>query len=313
MAFPVASFTSVEYQRLVSFDLLTSEVNRFASAHGLTVDHSIAADPLFEPRVDPSGQIVVWYLGASNVGSNGSSIDADIELTQPLGGATTMPVEGQDLRDIQLTAAIGGAEEEDPGVHGGDAQAATMIQLAMRLLQALMRSPGAVTAATWNLLPLWAKTALIQGGIGIGSVVAFDALFGGDSDGGAALPAIIPGLTPTMHADVPGVHLGAHVIGSWNTNPSNPALGVTFYRLSNGWLAVQNKKGRWKTWKPKKPVVLYAGGTKNLKTLLRADAIITKEAKKLQSMLNRRAPKPRKAREPKVIAISGGALPIHHQ
>ena len=79
------------------------------------------------------------------------------------------------------------------------------------------------------------------------------------------------------------------VVGSWVAN------GVTFYRLADGKLAVQNKKGRWKVWKPKKPIVLYADGASNLKTMLRADRALNKQAKKIAAMLNRRAPRRKSA------------------
>ena len=95
------------------------------------------------------------------------------------------------------------------------------------------------------------------------------------------------------------------VVGSWTAN------GVTFYRLADGRLAVQNKRGRWKVWRPKKPIVLYASGAKDLNTMLRADRALNTQAKKIAAVLNRRA-KPRqraiKAAAPTVIAIDGRAI-----
>lgn len=68
------------------------------------------------------------------------------------------------------------------------------------------------------------------------------------------------------------------------------ANGVVFYRiLESGRLAVQNKKGRWRVWKPRRPIVLYADGARDLKTMLRADKALNKQSKKIASMLNRRS------------------------
>jgi len=235
---------------------------------------------------------------------------------------TTMLTEGMDLRDVNLFNAnvaldpsiegdgSGGTGEFNPG----------LFATALLLLKGFMRSPGAVTSAAWNLLPTWAKAVLIQGGIGIGSFLAIDAFGGGDEEvtpfGPALGPALPPALAgPGVHVDAFGTHLPSAVIGSWNTNKANPAMGQTFYRLMDGKLATMRKSGKWRIWKPKKPVVLYAGGVKNIKTLLKADKILTQEAKKLRAYLDRRAPRPRKATKDRVIAISGGsatALPIHH-
>jgi hypothetical protein len=95
------------------------------------------------------------------------------------------------------------------------------------------------------------------------------------------------------------------VVGSWVAN------GVTFYRLADGKLAVQNKKGRWKVWRPKKPIVLYADGASNLKTMLRADKALNKQAKKIAAMLNRRAPKRRTSKkddQPTIIVQGSGRV-----
>ncbi len=228
---------------------------------------------------------------------------------------TVMLTEGVDLRDVSSL---------DPSIEGESSGEGSigLLATAMLLLRGFMRSPGAITSATWNMLPTWAKAVLIQGGIGIGSFIAIDAFGGGDDEVSPGpvspspnLPVVSPPGGGGAHVDSFGMHLSSPIVGSWNTNPSNPAMGQTFYRLMDGKLAVMNKKGRWKVWKPKKPVVLYSGGTKNLKTLLKADAIITKEAKKLRKMLDRRAPRAKRASTPKVIAVTGGsvpALPIHH-
>lgn len=223
---------------------------------------------------------------------------------------------GADLRDIN---GEGGAPAVAgiplPPVVGG-----SVVALALRLLRQFMRTPGRVTRASWEQLPGWAQTALTAVGIGIGFDLARDIpgvpgssgildVLGGDDDseegGVSQFPAIPEHLTPHM---VDG-HLGAHIIGSWEAN------GVTFYRLSDGKLAVQNKKGRWKVWRPKKPIVLYAGGASNLKTMLRADAVLTKQAKQIEKFLIRRLGKRKSRSAPaaasKEVVVIEGARGTH--
>ena len=98
-----------------------------------------------------------------------------------------------------------------------------------------------------------------------------------------------------------------HIVSSWVAN------GVTFYRLFDGKLAVMNKKGRWKVWRPKKPIVIMPTGAVSLKVLLRADAVLNRQSKKIAAMLNRRAPRrksPAKAHEndSNIIVIDGKAV-----
>lgn len=146
----------------------------------------------------------------------------------------------------------------------------------------------------WDFLPDGVQTALRALGItetanlifdlpGIpGDFPAFSDIFrGGDGAGNSA----------TLAAS-----LGVVVVGSWTAN------GVRFYRLADGRLAVQNKKGRWKVWRPKKPTVLYGTGAADLKTFLRADGILNRQSKKLAKALNRRSPR-RSASKP----------PVHHE
>lgn len=89
-------------------------------------------------------------------------------------------------------------------------------------------------------------------------------------------------------------------IGSWVAN------GVTFYRLIDGRLAVQNKKGRWKIWKPKKPIVLYSDGASSLQAFLRADRALDRQSKKLRKALDRRAPRRKSATKSAGIIVESG-------
>jgi len=182
---------------------------------------------------------------------------------------------GDDLRDLPGVQA--------PGVAGLPvvAGAGVLVQLALRIIRSAMGGATRVTAAHWNSLPAWARTALTAVGIGVGVDLALDI------PGVPGESLILPGGGDAAHFPTHMIdgHLGAHVVGGWVAN------GVQFYRLSDGKLAVQNKLGRWKVWRPKKPIVIMPGGANNLRTLLRADAVLNRQAKKIATMLNRRAPR----------------------
>ena len=127
----------------------------------------------------------------------------------------------------------------------------------------------------WSRVPSWLKQVLAVMGIAEGA----DLIFDDDSDGGGGGPFPVPGGIPgSGMAMTPGVT----VIGSWVAN------GITFYRLSNGYIAVQNMKGRWKVWKPKKPIVLMPSGAGDLRTLLKADRVVNNQIKKLSKIIKRR-------------------------
>jgi len=186
---------------------------------------------------------------------------------------------GQDLRDVPF-AGTGGGVLASP-LPGPGASPTILLSRLLVLVPAILRgnvssffrqfSRNSVIA--WQQLPGWMRTALVAIGLG-GATITIDQLF---FDNGDNLPAV---------GDIGG-HLmeqgiAAHIVGTWVAN------GVTFYRLSDGKLAVQNKLGRWKVWRPKKPIVLMPGGAGDLRTLLRADAVLNKQAKKIAAMLNRR-------------------------
>lgn len=167
----------------------------------------------------------------------------------------------------------GGVGEAALGIGGG----AIGIAAAIAALRVALRGATRVTQAHWNSLPGWARTALAAVGIGVGYELAQD--LPGVPGGGFDLPFIGGSNFPAV-SEV----LGVQVVGSWDAN------GVRFYRLSDGKLAVQNKMGRWKVWRPKKPIVLYSTGAADIPTLLRADAALNRQSKKIKRMLGRRAP-----------------------
>lgn len=203
---------------------------------------------------------------------------------------------GVDLRD---TTAI--VEFEPTEVALGGALAISAAALVARLgagvgrtaLMGLFRGFARGSRVAWNRLPAWARSALTIGGVVVGTEIIMDIPLvpgeGAFGDGG--------GLTTFS----PGVS----IVGGWTAN------GVQFYRLSDGKLAVQNKHGRWKVWRPKKPIVLMPTGAGNLRTLLRADAVLNRQSKKIAAMLNRRARKspsrPRKESVGQVVIGQDGS------
>lgn len=127
----------------------------------------------------------------------------------------------------------------------------------------------------WDVLPGPIQAIIQLAGFAGAGLLIDQIFFSGNGDGGGVV------------SELPAT-INAQIIGTWVAN------GVTFYRLSDGRLAVQNKKGRWKVWRPKKPIVLMPTGAGDLRTLLRADRVLNKQAKQIASMLNRRAPRRQK-------------------
>lgn len=144
-----------------------------------------------------------------------------------------------------------------------------------KAILAAVRAVAVNGRAQWSRLPAWVKAALVVVGVDQGVDLLVDegpgdiGLFGGGNEIG-----------------IPGVQ----VVGTWNAN------GTKFYRLSDGRIAVQNKRGRWKIWRPKKPIVIFAGGAGNLRTAVRADKALDKQARSLRKMMDRRAPRRQQSR-----------------
>ena len=136
----------------------------------------------------------------------------------------------------------------------------------IRLLRPLGRFVGGKLMVAWGRLPSWVRAGLVAVGFTAGTDLVIDGVTDEDqypmiTDGGTMLPT---------------------VIGSWVAN------GRTFYRLSDGRLATQKNDGRWTIWRPKKPVVIYATGQKNMEALLKADAIVAKHSGRMAKTLRRR-------------------------
>ena len=206
---------------------------------------------------------------------------------------------GADLRDF--AGGLEGSNGVSEAAVGGVIVLSRLLPLVPVLLRgrvlAWASSAGIGQRVGWAALPGWLKTILTGAGFtGLALVV----------DGITDIEQL-PNLLEFGDGAGAGDHVmhGAAVVGSWVAN------GVTFYRLADGKLAVQNKLGRWKVWKPKRPIVLYAGGAINLKTMLRADKVLNKQAKQIASMLNRRAPRPRRPSRPdQSVIVAAHSVPV---
>lgn len=223
------------------------------------------------------------------------------ERMEPIPGAVDLllrnaPQAGDDLRDFTPLSAqlpITGGITDEMGL-----PVAPLAIIGVASLLTRVPAPVRATFLGWvgtkvigsriayQTLPFWLKQVMITLGLTGVTIVVDEAL---DAAGlpnlpGSILPRVGPGDAGLANIPIPGIQQ-AQVVGTWDAN------GVIFYRLIDGRIAVQNKKGRWKVWKPKRPIVLYASGSSDLKTLMRADKAVTKQVKKLASMINRRAPR----------------------
>lgn len=223
--------------------------------------------------------------------TNGQQPQSDLAVVGALMEA------GVDLRDLGIPVALEAGpdpgqtqipiEPFSPLVPGIVAASALVARFGATRIGAILGGLARGTRHRWNSLPGGVRAALIAIGVIAGSEIDIDWPFVGDEFG--------PGdhISPHM---VDG-HLGAHIVGGWTAN------GVKFYRLSDGKLAVQNKRGRWKVWRPKKPIVLMPSGAVNLRTMLRADRVLNKQAKQIASMLNRRTGGKRAAKPAKQTVV----------
>lgn len=189
--------------------------------------------------------------------------------------AETIPLTG----DIAMPVPLG------PGVAVSLARltgAGFTATQATRILRALPSGPGraVMTPALWNRLPSWVKASLGVLGIGLGSSFVVE---------GAEIAGEIVGITGGGGELALGdVVQPGQIVRSWTAN------GVPMVRLSDGRMGARKKTGQWKFWRPKRPIVLYAGGASDAKTFLKADKALNRQAKRLRSALDRRAPKPRR-------------------
>lgn len=260
-------------------------------ATGLIPRFPFADDPAAVPVV----QEPVVEVNGGSVAANGGGVEFVVSE------------EGVDVRDLTGGGQVYLNGDPVPGAVGVGAVIAVSTLIArfgqiaiIGTVLAYLSRLAVGTRLAWASLPNWVRAALASVGIVAGTEILIDTGLPGP---GGIIP--LPGGGGPMDQIPLQGAIGCTVVGSWVAN------GVTFYRLSDGRLAVQNKHGRWKVWRPKKPIVLMPGGAGDLRTLLRADAVLNRQAKKIAAMLNRRA-RPSRARTPKgdgktVVVASDGS------
>jgi len=249
--------------------IITNEMTRVLRELGYTVAEATAMANEEIPFPEAALKALGWTMGGPGLGLGGFYGDdyglgggGDPTLQMGASGsaagaaAAVVPVIVLTVAMLQrvLGAAIG--------------------RQAFNFLKAMAGGAVRFPVNLWETIPSWVKTGLTLAGITVG--VPF--LLQDDDDDTALVPAL-PGGGAGIFIDPQN---SGQVVGSWEAN------GVTFYRLWDGRIAVQNKKGRWKVWRPKRPIVIMPTGASNLRTLLKADKVLDRQAKALDTMLRRR-------------------------
>lgn len=190
--------------------------------------------------------------------------------------------------------------------------------LAARTFPAIARVLGGGTQViqrTGDRLALWVPQTLpIMGRVLTGgSLVTFvqRVLVGaGFVAGSIAVSNTLSDILPSP-ADVGIGSIAGGGGGGNQTHPSQvlkewTANGVAMVSLADGRMGAYSKtKNSWKYWRPKKPIVMYAGGSSDLRTLLKADKAAEKQLRTLKKAIDRRFPSRRSTR-PQVVVQEAG-------
>jgi hypothetical protein len=223
--------------------------------------------------------VAIWEHATASGGLPGPGVPQPAPAPDPLvppgGGDDPMLIPGPGLEFPPI----------DPGDSGGgqvmpeSTIALSVLLPAVRTMPIVMNwirnlfGSGVSAAGARIAVPGWLRTILAA--LGLGEIIEIFVdipdlgdIFGGPAFGGREDPvtAMVEAMT----------------VSTWDAN------GVEFHRLSDGRLAVRNKHGVWKIWRPRKPVVLFTTGNANLKDILKADRILQKEAKKISKLLRNR-------------------------
>jgi len=203
--------------------------------------------------------------------------DPDVWYGDPVGSSgLSEPVNGQ-------TGDMGAQLVAGAAVVGLAAIVARVAPSVGRALSLWARTFVRGSRVRWDSLPTWVQAVLT----GLGLVIGTDLLINeGPGDIGLIqLPgtsdsvAVSGGGDPSVGGTVWVGNRSYEVVSGWQAN------GVQFWRTRSGHLMTKNKHGVIKVWKPKKPIVLFADGAKDLRTLLKASKAIQKQGKKLATML----------------------------
>ena len=203
------------------------------------------------------------------------------------GGPTTNPPPVEDDDDMEDFVMNG--HEEFPRPDGGPIAdpvglpaviAVSSMSVALRPIVANWLRSGGFSLGqriSWANLPTALKGLLT----GLGIERAVDILW--DWDGEGSDSGLIPFNIFGSGSDDPTTAMvEAMTVSTWEAN------GQTFHRLSDGRQAVRKKSGVWTIWRPKKPTVLFSTGAADIKDLLKAEKIITKQLKSLKKAMKSR-------------------------
>jgi len=260
-----------------SYDTVTGQLVSYGFAPGGAV-----------PIAEVTREMVAASPFNNPVGKLGGTITLDdpddfynFDASTLLGGGLPLPIPGA----IAISRLIGGL--------AGMGAAAT-VKTAIGAVRAFAGTAVAGARVAWSQLPGPVQTAITMFTGAVGLDLLMDS--GGDDVGLIPAGSLLGPLVPDFgfigggggQAELQVTSLPSRAISTWVAN------GVTFYRLEDGRLGVINKKGKVKVWRPKKPIVLFAGGAGNLRTMLRADRALDRQAKRIKKMLSRRSPAPRR-------------------
>lgn len=150
----------------------------------------------------------------------------------------------------------------------------------------------------WGSLPSWLRSAMALIGLS-GATIAIDNATEGPIQ---IRPFGGGGAGRELDIQVGNYYDGRIITKTWLAN------GIQFWATgltrADRMHHVLKLDGSIKSWKPPRPVVLMAGGAKNIRDLLRADDIIDKQLRKVKKAIGRRAtPTPRKPKGPAQVVI----------
>lgn len=225
----------------------------------------------------------------ANTGQTLSASDPRVAAANAwYGGTDVDSVEGQILDD--LNGAAGRTDEYDAGPGGGDVgggEPGQLVPVAVRLSALLERlGPwvwGLVTGAArgaqlyWAQIPRWGQLALEAAGVAVGSTIIVDTLQNQGGVGDVNPFDNLPSL-PEFSMGGDG-KLRTNIVKTWQAN------GATFYMLSDGRIAVRKKNGRWRVYRPARPIVMTAAGPANRRIFRRAAKALQKDVRESASIL----------------------------
>lgn len=251
------------------------------SGAGFTIDKTVVDFQMSEGGgYNAVVQMIIAIWTGHSATHTCTTLPAPMQSLNPMMGAEFVETGGNGMN------GNGVYEDDDPFVDdaagGGAIVVASVLVSRIPWLLPMVRQAGQSLGAVvgsrfgWAALPGWFRGLLtpLLAGLGVTEILEF--IFdmdiglpggGGFSGGGGDDPV--------------GAMVEAMTVSTWDAN------GVQFHRLSDGRMAVRNKHGVWKVWRPKKPIVIFATGAQDLRTALRVSKVMDKQAKEMAKMMRR--------------------------